>query len=152
MRDFNPKIILFCCNWSAYIREDFAGTSRSGIKPYFRIIRTMCSGRIDPSFILHAFATGADGVMMTGCHLGDCHYTSGNLRAVRRIVLLKNVLHQFGIEPKRLKLELISAAEGAKFQSAVSEFTDKITELGPLHQVGLPKTSGADQNGELKKS
>lgn len=133
MKDFNPKIILFCCNWSAYSREDLAGTSRSGIKPYFRIIRTMCSGRVDPSFILHAFAKGADGVMMTGCHPGDCHYMSGNLKAVRRIMLLKNMLRQLGIEPERLKLEWISADEGAKFQSAVNEFIYKITELGPLN-------------------
>jgi len=133
MRDFNPKIVLFCCNWSAYIKEDLAGTSRSRIKPYFVIIRTMCSGRVDPSFILHAFAKGADGVMTTGCHLGDCHYTSGNLKAVRRIMLLKNMLPQLGIEPERLKLEWTSADDGAKFQSAVNEFIDKIAELGPLH-------------------
>ena len=152
MRDFNPKIVLFCCNWAAYIREDLAGTSRSGIKPYFRIIRTMCSGRVDPSFILHAFAKGADGVMTTGCHPGDCHYTSGNLKAVRRIMLLKNMLPQLGIEPERLKLEWISVDEGAKFQSVVNEFIDKITELGPLHQVDLFKTNGADRSGKLRKS
>jgi F420-non-reducing hydrogenase iron-sulfur subunit len=133
MKDFNPKIVLFCCNWSGYKRADLDGTSRSGIKPYFTIIRTMCSGRVDPSFILHAFANGADGVMTTGCHLGDCHYTSGNLKAVRRIMLLKNMLPQLGIEPERLKLEWISVDEGAKFQSAVNEFVDKIAELGSLH-------------------
>jgi len=133
MKDFDPNITLFCCNWSGYKRADLDGTSRSGIKPYFRIIRTMCSGRVDPSFILHAFASGADGVMATGCHLGDCHYTSGNLKAVRRIMLLKNMLPQLGIEPERLKLEWISADEGVKFQSAVNEFIYKITELGPLN-------------------
>jgi len=133
MKDFDPNITLFCCNWSGYKRADLAGTSRSGIKPYFRIIRTMCSGRVDPSFILHAFAKGADGVMTTGCHLGDCHYTSGNIKAVRRIMLLKNMLPQLGIEPERLKLEWTSADDGAKFQSAVNEFVDKIAELGPLH-------------------
>ena len=129
---FEPKIVVFCCNWCSYAGADLAGTSRLKIKPYFRTIRTMCSGRIEPSFIVHAFAQGADGVMLAGCHPGDCHYNSGNYKARRRVILLKNMLPQLGIEPERLKLEWISASEASKFQSTVNGFIDEITGLGPL--------------------
>ena len=129
---FEHKIIVFCCNWCSYAGADLAGTSRLKIKPNFRTIRTMCSGRIEPSFIVHAFAKGADGVMIAGCHPGDCHYDSGNYKARRRAMLLKNMLPQLGIEPERLRLEWISASEASKFQSTVNEFIDEITELGPL--------------------
>ena len=132
MNDFAPKIIVFCCNWCSYAGADLAGTSRLKIKPYFRVIRTMCSGRIEPTFILHAFAKGADGIMVAGCHPGDCHYNSGNYKARRRITLLKNMLPQLGIEPERLRLEWISASESPKFQSTVNGFIDEVTELGPL--------------------
>ncbi len=132
MNDFAPKIVVFCCNWCSYAGADLAGTSRLKIKPYFRVIRTMCSGRIDPTFIFHAFTQGADGVMVAGCHPGDCHYNSGNYKARRRIMLLKNVLPQLGIESERLKLEWISASEAPKFRNAVNGFIDEITELGPL--------------------
>jgi len=132
MKDFEPKIVVFCCNWCSYAGADLAGTSRLKIKPYFRIIRTMCSGRIEPSFILQAFAKGADGVMVAGCHPGDCHYMSGNYKAIRRIMLLKNMLPQLGVEPERLRLEWISASEALKFQSVVNEFIDEVTEFGPL--------------------
>jgi len=129
---FEPKIVVFCCNWCSYAGADLAGTSRLKIKPNFRTIRTMCSGRIEPSFIFHAFAHGADGVMIAGCHPGDCHYNSGNYKALRRAMLLKNMLPQLGIEPERLRLEWISASEALKFQSTVNEFIDEITGLGPL--------------------
>ncbi len=129
---FEPKIIVFCCNWCSYAGADLAGTSRLKIKPYFRVIRTMCSGRIEPTFVFHAFAKGADGVMIAGCHPGDCHYNSGNYKARRRVMLLKNMLPQLGIEPERLRLEWISASESPKFQSTVNEFIDEITKLGPL--------------------
>ena len=132
---FEPKILVFCCNWCSYAGADLAGTSRLKIKPQFRIIRTMCSGRVDPSHILYAFNKGADGVMIAGCHPGDCHYNSGNYKARRRITLLKNMLPQLGIEPERLRLEWISASEAPQFQSAVNEFIDEVTEFGPLHQV-----------------
>jgi len=132
MNDFAPKIILFCCNWCLYAAADLASTSRLEIKPYFRVIRTMCSGRVEPAFVLHAFSSGADGVMITGCHPGDCHYLSGNYKAMRRVMLLRNMLPQLGIEPERLKLEWISASEAAKFQSAVNGFIDEVTDLGPL--------------------
>ena len=131
---FEPKVVVFCCNWCSYAGADLAGTSRLKIKPFFRVIRTMCSGRIEPFFILHAFKKGADGVMIAGCHPGECHYNSGNYKARRRINMLKNMLAQLGIEPDRLRLEWISASEAPKFQSTVNEFIGQITELGPLTQ------------------
>ena len=132
MSDFEPKVVVFCCNWCSYAGADLAGTSRLKIKPNFRTIRTMCSGRIEPVFVLHAFAHGADGVMIAGCHPGDCHYNSGNYKARRRVALIKKTLPQLGIEPERLRLEWISASEATKFQSTVNEFIDEITKFGPL--------------------
>jgi len=134
MNNFEPKVVVFCCNWCSYAGADLAGTSRLKIKPNFRVIRTMCSGRVEPTFILHAFAQGADGVMIAGCHPGDCHYSTGNYKARRRIRLLEKMLPQLGIESERLKLEWISASEGTKFQSAVNEFIDEVKGLGPLAQ------------------
>jgi len=142
MSNFEPKVLVFCCNWCSYAGADLAGTSRLKIKPNFRVIRTMCSGRLDPSFVFHAFARGADGVLVAGCHPGDCHYSSGNYKARRRVSLLQNVLPQLGIEPERLKLEWISASEGNKFRDTVNGFIDQITRLGPLHSNG---------RGEVKK-
>ena len=132
MTDFKPKVVVFCCNWCSYAGADLAGTSRMKIKPYFRVIRAMCSGRIEPTFVFQAFAQGADGVMIAGCHPGDCHYNSGNYKAMRRVMLLRNMLPQLGVEPERLKLEWISASEASKFQSTVNGFIDEVTELGPL--------------------
>ena len=132
MTDFEPKVVVFCCNWCSYAGADLAGTSRMKIEPYFRVIRTMCSGRIEPTFVLQAFAQGADGVMIAGCHPGDCHYNSGNYKAMRRVMLLKNMLPQLGIEPERLRLEWISASEASKFRSAENGFIDEVTERGPL--------------------
>lgn len=132
MNDFQPKIVVFCCNWCSYAGADLAGTSRLKIKPYFRVIRIMCSGRVEPTFIFHAFAHGADGVIIAGCHPGECHYHSGNYKTRRRIMLLKNMLPQLGIESERLRLEWISASEAPKFQRTVNEFTDEIIKLGSL--------------------
>ncbi len=132
MTDVKPKIVVFCCNWCSYAGADLAGISRMKIKPYFRVIRTMCSGRIEPTFIFQAFARGADGVMIAGCHPGDCHYNSGNYKAMRRVMLLRNMLPQFGVEPERLKLEWISASEASKFRSTVNGFIDEVTDLGPF--------------------
>ena len=129
MSDFEPKIIIFCCNWGACAGADVADTSSNH---NHRTIRTMCSGRIEPTFILQAFDQGADGVMIAGCNLGDCHYNSGNYKSRRRLILLKNMLPQFGIAPERLNLEWISASEMLKFQSAVNGFIDEVTELGSL--------------------
>lgn len=129
---FEPKIIGFLCNWCAYAGADLAGVSRIQYPPNIRIIRVMCSGRIDPVFVLEAFKSGADGVLVAGCHLpSDCHYISGNFKAQRRINLLKTVLGEFGIEPERLRLEWISASEGDKFAAIVRDMTDQIRKLGP---------------------
>ena len=132
MNDFTPRIILFCCNWNAYARTDLTDTSTLTNDPHFRVIRTMCSGKIEPSFIFQAFAQGVDGVMVAGCNPGDCHYNSGNFKARRRLMLLDNMLPQFGIEPERLKMEWIPASEASKFQPTVNGFIDEVTKLGPL--------------------
>lgn len=129
---FEPKIVGFLCNWCTYAGADLAGISRLQYPTNIRIIRVMCSGRIDPAFILEAFKTGADGVLVSGCHLpGDCHYIAGNFKANRRIALLKRVLAQYGIEPERLRLEWISASEGDRFAKTVEEMTEQIRKLGP---------------------
>jgi F420-non-reducing hydrogenase iron-sulfur subunit len=129
---FEPRIIGFLCNWCAYAGADLAGVSRIQYPPNIIIIRVMCSGRIDPAFILEAFKDGADGVLVAGCHLpSDCHYISGNFKAMRRINLLRKVLKGFGIEPKRVRLEWISASEGDKFASVVRDMVDEIKRLGP---------------------
>jgi coenzyme F420-reducing hydrogenase delta subunit len=131
MADFEPRIVTFCCNWCSYAGADGAGVARLQMPTNFRIIRTMCSARVDPEFILRAFSKGADGVMILGCHPGDCHYIGGNYRARRRIALLRLVLEQYGFDPKRLKLEWVSASEGEKFQKTVNEFVDTVKALGP---------------------
>jgi F420-non-reducing hydrogenase iron-sulfur subunit len=129
---FEPKIIGFLCNWCSYAGADLAGVSRIQYPPNIRIIRVMCSGRIDPAFILEAFKDGADGVLVAGCHLpSDCHYISGNFKALRRITLLREVLRDFGIEPERLRLEWISASEGDKFAAVVRDMVDEVKKLGP---------------------
>ena len=129
---FEPKIVGFLCNWCSYAGADLAGVSRIQYPPNIRIIRVMCSGRIDPVFVLKAFKDGADGVLVAGCHLpSDCHYISGNFKAMRRINLLKKVLKEFGIEPERLRLEWVSASEGDKFATVVRDMVKEIKELGP---------------------
>jgi len=129
---FEPKIVGFLCNWCAYTGADLAGTSRIKSSPNVRIIRVMCSGRVDPTFIVKAFSEGADGVLIAGCHPGDCHYIRGNQNTFKRIPLLRNLLEQFGIEPKRLRLEWISAGEGDKFAEVANSMTEDIRNLGPL--------------------
>jgi len=130
--EFEPKIIGFLCNWCACAGADLAGVSRIQYPPNIRIVRVMCSGRVDPSFILEALKDGADGVLVAGCHLpSDCHYISGNFKALRRIKLLKKVLEQFGIEPERVRLEWISASEGDKFATVVKDMVDQIKKIGP---------------------
>ena len=129
--NFKPKIIVFCCNWCAYAGADLAGISRFQIKPYFRVIRTYCSARVDPEFILYAFKRGADGVMVLGCHPGDCHYIGGNYRTRRRMALLKMMLGQFGLNKDRFLLDWVSAGEAEKFANVVNKFIDRIIELGP---------------------
>ncbi|UCE95348.1 MAG: hydrogenase iron-sulfur subunit [Candidatus Bathyarchaeota archaeon] len=132
MAGFEPTIVGFLCNWCAYAGADLAGTSRIQYPPNIRIIRVMCSGRVDPIFILEALRNGADGVLVAGCHLpSDCHYLSGNFKAQKRIILLKKVLSQLGIEPERLRLEWISASEGDKFAAVVKDMVVKLRKLGP---------------------
>lgn len=132
MSEFNPRIVGFLCNWCSYTGADLAGVSRIKSAPNVRVIRTMCSGRVDPSFILKAFQLGADGVVVMGCHLGDCHYQEGNYKTIRRIPFLKRLLKSFGVDPKRLRLEWVSASEGDRFAEVVNEFTEEIRQLGPL--------------------
>lgn len=130
--NFEPKIIGFLCNWCSYAGADLAGTSRMKYAPNVRIIRVMCSGRVDPQFIIKAFSSGADGVLVCGCHPGECHYQEGNYKTMRRIPLLKKMLKQFGIEEGRLRLEWVSAAEGERFAKLVDEMTEQIKALGPF--------------------
>lgn len=129
--DFEPVIVGFSCNWCSYAAADLAGTSRMQYPSNTRTIRVMCSGRVSELLIFKAFAAGADGVLVTGCHPGDCHYLKGNLSARRRVVGMKPLLKAIGIEPERLKLEWIGASEGLKFSETVRSFTQTIKELGP---------------------
>ncbi len=131
MADFEPKIIAFMCNWCSYAGGDLAGTSRLQYPPNARIIRVMCTARINPSYVLKAFAEGADGVIVAGCHIGDCHYVTGNLKAEKRIKLLQELLPELGLEKERLLLRWISAAEGERFAKTMHEFIGLIKKLGP---------------------
>jgi F420-non-reducing hydrogenase iron-sulfur subunit len=130
MEQFEPKIVAFACNWCSYAGADLAGVSRIQYPPTTRVIRVMCSGRISPMFVLEALRGGADGVLVTGCHLGDCHYISGNEKAVHNIGMARSLMELLGIEPQRLRLEWISAAEGARFAEVVKDFTQQVRELG----------------------
>lgn len=127
----NPKIIAFLCNWCSYTGADLAGTSRLKYASNIRVIRIMCSGRVDPTFVLKSFKEGADGVLICGCHPGDCHYHEGNYKCLRRFQLLQKFITQMGIEPERLRLEWISASEGVEFAQLVNEFTETIKGLKP---------------------
>jgi F420-non-reducing hydrogenase iron-sulfur subunit len=132
---FQPAIVGFFCNWCTYLAADLAGTSRMKYAPNVRVVRTMCSGRVDPQLVLWAFRHGADGVLIGGCHFGDCHYQEGNHKCFRRALLLRRMLAQLGIEPERLRLEWISASEGERLRDVVNEFSAQIRELGPLHAL-----------------
>ncbi len=129
--NFEPKIVGFLCNWCSYRGADLAGTSRAKYPPNVRVIRVMCSGRVNELLILKAITAGADGVLVSGCHPGDCHYVKGNLNAMRRITGIKPFLGAMGIEPDRVTLEWISASEGPKVAETVKSFTEKIKQLGP---------------------
>ena len=131
MVEFEPKIIGFLCNWCSYAGADSAGTSRMQYPSTLRIIRVMCTGRLSPAYILKAFAEGADGVLVAGCHPGDCHYVTGNYKAERRINLIIDILEDIGIEKERLVLKWISASEGERFADTVKELTETIKRLGP---------------------
>jgi F420-non-reducing hydrogenase iron-sulfur subunit len=129
---FEPRIIGFLCNWCAYSGADLAGVSRIPSSPCLRIVRVMCTGRIDPGFVFKALTSGADGVLMAGCHPGDCHYSEGNYKCLRRALLLKQTLKGFGLDERRVRLEWISASEAEKFARVSLEMEEQIRELGPL--------------------
>ncbi|MFH0897444.1 MAG: hydrogenase iron-sulfur subunit [Candidatus Bathyarchaeota archaeon] len=131
MAEFTPKILAFLCNWCSYAGADLAGVSRIQYPTSVRVVRVMCSGRINPAFIFEAFKSGADGVLVACCHPGDCHYLSGNYKAQRRVLLVKKVLESFGIEPERLRLEWISASEGDRFATTIKDMTEDLVKLGP---------------------
>ncbi len=128
---FNPHIVVFACNWCSYAGADTAGVSRIAHQPHFRMIRVMCSGRIQPGFVFRAFENGAHGVLVSGCHFGDCHYVSGNERAVEQFAKTKAVLKVLGVDEQRVRLEWISAAEGGHFAKIIDEFIDQVRALGP---------------------
>ena len=130
---FEPIIIGFTCNWCSYRAADLAGTARVKYPPNIRLIRLMCSGRLDPTFVLKAFAGGADGVMITGCHPGECHYIEQNYKALRRYLLLRRTIAQLGIEPGRVKLVWASAAEGVRLAEEIGRFVEEIRGFGPLN-------------------
>ena len=131
MSEFEPNIIGFLCNWCSYAGADLAGTSRMKYPANVKTIRVMCSGRVDPVYILEALKKGADGVLIAGCHPGDCHYQSGNYKTNRRIKLLRNMISDLGLEPERIRFEYISASEGKEFAILISEMTEELRKLGP---------------------
>jgi F420-non-reducing hydrogenase iron-sulfur subunit len=130
---FEPKLVGFLCRWCSYTGADLAGTSRLQYPPNLTAIRVMCSGRVDPTFIIKALVDGADGVLIAGCHPGDCHYSEGNYRTQRRYPLLIDLLDKFGIERERVRLAWISASEGERFAQVVRDLTETVRVLGPLH-------------------
>ena len=129
---FEPNIIGFLCNWCSYAGADLAGTSRIQYPPNLKVIRVMCSGRVNPIFVINALQQGADGVLIGGCHPGDCHYERGNYLARRRMAVLKNLLEYTGIDPRRVRMTWVSAAEGNKFAEVVTEVTEDIKKLGSM--------------------
>ncbi|HWR26822.1 MAG TPA: hydrogenase iron-sulfur subunit [Candidatus Thermoplasmatota archaeon] len=130
-KEFEPNILGFLCNWCSYAGADLAGTSRMKYPSNLKSIRVMCSGRVDPAFVLEALRKGVDGILIAGCHPGDCHYQSGNYKTNRRIKLLKKLLEELGIDPQRVRFEYVSASEGQKFATIVTEFVAEIKKLGP---------------------
>lgn len=129
---WEPKIVGFLCNWCSYRGADLAGTARLKFAPNVKIIRVPCSTRVEPDFVLKAFQSGADGVLILGCHPGDCHYVEGNYKTMRRIPLLKKMLAQFGVEEGRIRLDWVSASEGEKYAKVVNEITEEVRALGPF--------------------
>jgi F420-non-reducing hydrogenase iron-sulfur subunit len=129
--EFVPQIVVFACNWCSYAGADNAGVNRIQYSPHFRVIRTMCSGRVSPAFVLRAFELGADGVLVSGCHIGDCHYIFGNERAIENFEKTKALVKTLGLEEGRIRLEWISAAEGPRFGQVIDEFVDAVRKLGP---------------------
>jgi len=131
MAKFEPEIVAMCCNWCGYAGADLAGVSRVQYPPNVRIIRVMCSARVEPGFVLQALAAGADGVLICGCHPGDCHYSEGNYKSMRRYPLLCRALDAYGVERERVRLEWVSASEGQRFADVVADMTERLRALGP---------------------
>ena len=146
-KEFEPKILAFLCNWCSYAGADLAGVSRLQYPPNIRVIRVMCSGSVSPHHLLHAFQKGADGVLVAGCHIGDCHYLKGNYMTLKRVKLLEGLLRFTGYDPKRLRLEWISAAEGIKFAEVVRDFTSRIQSLGPAPSFEAVPRVGSENFG-----
>jgi len=132
---FEPNIVAFLCNWCSYAGADLAGTSRLEYPANVKVIRVMCSGRVNPMFVVNALQEGADGVLIGGCHPGDCHYVQGNYFAKRRIVVLKRLLEHIGIDNRRVRMTWVSAAEGKKFADVIKEITEDIKKIGPMQQI-----------------
>jgi len=133
--DWQPKIVGFTCNWCSYAGADLAGTSRMSYPASVRIIRVPCSGRINPVFVIRAFQRGADGVLVAGCHPGDCHYSTGNMYARRRFLIARRFMEYLGMDPARLEIHWISASEGQKFQEVIKNMTDRIRAMGPNRKM-----------------
>jgi F420-non-reducing hydrogenase iron-sulfur subunit len=142
-KEFEPLIIGFTCNWCSYRAADTAGIGRMKYPPNIRLVRLMCSGRLDPTFVLKALSGGADGVMITGCHPGECHYLEQNYKALRRVMLLKRTLEPMGINPDRVKLVWASAAEGVYLTKEITKFVEEVRELGPLNWPAHANPQGA---------
>lgn len=140
VKTFVPNIVAFACNWCSYAGADTAGTNRVQYSPHFRVIRTMCSGRVAPGMVLKALKLGADGVLVSGCHFGDCHYIFGNYKAVDQFEKTKALVKTLGFEEKRIRLEWVSAAEGDRWGQVIDEFVQEITELGPSPLNQKPKS------------
>ena len=145
MSEFSPNIVAFLCNWCSYAGADLTGTTRTHYPPTVKVIRVMCTGRVNPLFVAQLFRRGADGVLISGCHPGECHYMKGNFLARRRFLVMKNLLEFIGIDPGRIRMSWVSASEGKKFADVITEVTDAIKKLGPLQSFkvtfdGHPKT------------
>jgi len=143
MNEFNPKIITFLCNWCSYVAADAAGVSRMTQKTNTRVIRVFCSGMVDPGYVIKAFASGADGVLVAGCHPGDCHYISGNMKALRRSYLLERLLTELGVEKGRFRLEWIAASESPKYADVINAMSAEIRHLGPFSAPSQPAASSS---------
>ncbi len=135
MSEFEPNIVAFLCNWCSYAGADLTGTTRTHYPPSVKVIRVMCTGRVNPLFVAQALQQGADGVLISGCHPGECHYMKGNFLARRRFMMIKNLLEYMGIDPRRIRMSWVSASEGKKFADVISEVTRDIAELGPLQTI-----------------
>lgn len=147
MSEFEPNIVAFLCNWCSYAGADLTGTTRTHYPPTLKVIRVMCTGRVNPLFVAQVLRTGADGVLISGCHPGECHYMKGNFLARRRFLIMRNLLEFIGIDPQRIRMSWVSASEGKKFADVITEVTEEIKQLGPLQSFkenvnGHPKTEG----------